>query len=609
MKPKSKPSVTSVDEPDTQPQQTIFETPSTESTPVNMPTTTAPVDVASDSPVIESEPAPFVTRVTTDESGITNILVTDRVEYFDDRFYTLKTSDKIHPSYIANIPETYIDRTGEGDIEIFLPSVTTIQNIESKPFLATWRGDVGNERANQILQQSQIKGGNIHRAIELMTTGHTIVFQNLKTQNITDIELEEMKKTTMVHVVHEQTEMIQIARCRQLMDTLNVTVHESELNVFNLSGCYAGTTDGIWHIPSGEYDITGKPEHIDGGYYVIDFKTGKSFDESSVLEQLSAYYHALNEMHMASGIVGVIGIYLNADKKRGIAGVKCAIRTIDQIQQYWTAFQIQRDLFLYRNNVIPKRFTFPAVIEPYAKTTQIIPDIETPANAQLMDSTPDGATVQPLDVATVQKPDVQQSSVLLRLSELKSGQMFVFNIEISKIRRLHVPSHLLNGAVFVFDRCKEIRRDKRLLSAGYVKQYEFYKQTDNGTNQKIRRTKTNFYVNLVEPEMLPSINQPTIDEPIDEPPVQHLFDTNDDGTWKYSPHTIMLIDATGTGKRHMKLHGFRIEILRYAKYKRGCVCYFRDTATGKKKSTRLNYVVSTTAIMVNNTNNSQTKTN
>ena len=61
-----------------------------------------------------------------------DIVRLDSFEYFDDRYYELILAKNLPEQFYKDVPAAYRGITEKGEIEIFLPSVTTIQNIKKK---------------------------------------------------------------------------------------------------------------------------------------------------------------------------------------------------------------------------------------------------------------------------------------------------------------------------------------------------------------------------------------------------------------------------------------------------------------------------------------------
>lgn len=294
-----------------------------------------------------------------------------RVEWFDDRFYKIFIPLNINPDLIKNIPDNFKEWTGE-EIEIFLPSVTTINNAtESKPYLGKWRGEVGNKRADEIITEALDRGSNIHNAIDAYVNGTDIIFQNPKTMNITDDEIKQYKKKRKrpVLIIKKQDEMIQLARFQNLIQYIKPKILSSEETIFSLEECYAGTLDQTWYVEGGIYEINSNrtKQELRSGIYIVDFKTGKGYDEQSTYIQLAAYLQAHN---LKDKIVGALGIHLNADTKSGIEGVKIHIRYKEDLINYYEQFLLYKKIFFFNNPIFPKKYEFPQILSIKRKITK-----------------------------------------------------------------------------------------------------------------------------------------------------------------------------------------------------------------------------------------------
>lgn len=54
------------------------------------------------------------------------------------------------------------------------PSVTEVLALLDKPFLARWRGKIGNEEADRISRESAQVGRNVHQMIEVYLGGEDV---------------------------------------------------------------------------------------------------------------------------------------------------------------------------------------------------------------------------------------------------------------------------------------------------------------------------------------------------------------------------------------------------------------------------------------------------
>lgn len=93
----------------------------------------------------------------------------DRVSWYDDRFYKITTREQPEGLTCFEAPN--------GLFHVYLPSTTTKHGIINKPFLAKWRGDIGNELADKKMHESQDRGTRIHYALEVLFNGGTVEFK------------------------------------------------------------------------------------------------------------------------------------------------------------------------------------------------------------------------------------------------------------------------------------------------------------------------------------------------------------------------------------------------------------------------------------------------
>lgn len=177
----------------------------------------------------------------------------DRVEWFDDRFYRITIGSEV----------------------LFLPSATTVLGIVAKPYMAEWRGRVGNDEADYRSYLAKKRGTLVHDLIHQLLTGKRI------RQGTTPQEV-------WVQVVNFQT----------WYNTLkNPRVIASEETVYSTKHRYAGTLDAVIET--------------DSGLMIVDFKTGKSRDAAYNF-QVASYANAWMEMYPDSPpIVSTAVIYLN----------------------------------------------------------------------------------------------------------------------------------------------------------------------------------------------------------------------------------------------------------------------------------------------------------
>lgn len=199
-----------------------------------------------------------------------------RVEWFDDRFYK------------------YIDLQGNTK---YFPSVTTVLSIIRKNFLENWRGQIGNEQANQILNEAKKRGSLIHQLCADLSSGSEIKFDKEK---------------------HKQDEWLQLVRWSNWLQEVNPEILEIEKTIVHLVYGYAGTLDLVIRINKPTIINNGSEKiEIPVGVFVLDIKTGSNIDDNYSM-QLISYAKAHEHEYPELKITGTILVHLNAKNKNGV---------------------------------------------------------------------------------------------------------------------------------------------------------------------------------------------------------------------------------------------------------------------------------------------------
>lgn len=143
----------------------------------------------------------------------------------------------------------------------YLPSVTYILSA-AYPMdygLINWRGDVGNKRADEIMDESATDGSFVHDAIDKMLNGEVINGQDISS-------------------MFSPKRSLKIKRClKAFLDwyqEFKPTIISNEYVIWHLDEKYAGTVD-LKCI-------------INGETYIVDFKTSKTLHDSHKA-QIAAY--------------------------------------------------------------------------------------------------------------------------------------------------------------------------------------------------------------------------------------------------------------------------------------------------------------------------------
>lgn len=275
-----------------------------------------------------------------------------RVEYWDSRYYRVQWQEK----------------RKKGLTEKHFPSVTEILGAYPKDFLERWRGDVGNERADQIVHEAFALGSFVHYGAEMIAKGGVVIYSPIENPLYTEAELGKLiaQQKNGYCICRTQREFVQLWRIQRFFETVNPSYIETEQTVFSIVHEYAGTLDLILYIRGGKYDIAGStPLDLEEGYYVCDFKTGKNIDHSYKM-QLSAYTMAVLEgcPAYAEKIRGGLLLHTNNEQvKNGIEGFKAtavpmaeAVQCFEQFLKVFDVYKIQKPV------PSPKAFSMPSIL-------------------------------------------------------------------------------------------------------------------------------------------------------------------------------------------------------------------------------------------------------
>lgn len=285
----------------------------------------------------------------------------NRVEYFDDRFYKCILPKNTPKDLLKAVPDNYVFESADS-LDVYLPSVTTIiGNTIPKPFLESWRGDVGNNRADEIINKALHQGRVIHEAIDHYAHGGAVIF---KTPEITDKMIKEFKKATgmQVYIVIEQAHMVQLARYQRIVDLLQPKIVSSEQTLLSLDYCCAGTRDQLWEFTETKNVQISRDNWVSivPGLYTVDFKTGKSFSDEDYYTQV-ATYSKIDDF--ADKIQGSLILHLNANIKTGIQGSKVYQMSKGMNEQYFAHFQKLNEIFAFaKKDITPAVYEFPSII-------------------------------------------------------------------------------------------------------------------------------------------------------------------------------------------------------------------------------------------------------
>lgn len=284
-----------------------------------------------------------------------NIKDVKRIDYFDNRYYKV----------LYEIKENQKKRL----VEEYFPSVTEILGAYPKPFLARWRGDVGNERADQIILEALNLGSTIHAGAETIAKGGCVVYNPYFQRDplYTEKEIKQIeKKYKHVFICRFQKEFLQLWRISQLFEELKPINIQTEQTVYSIDHKYAGTLDLLFYIKEGEYNISGStPLYLEEGYYIGDYKTGKSIDNTNKM-QISAYLHAVLEglPEIKRELKGGILFHTNNERiEHGIKGLKATLINMTEYEMYFNNFLKVYDVYKIDKPVpVPEEFTMPTLL-------------------------------------------------------------------------------------------------------------------------------------------------------------------------------------------------------------------------------------------------------
>jgi hypothetical protein len=267
--------------------------------------------------------------------------------------------------------EFYDDRVyycpdGKGN-EVPIVSVTTKLGIIDKPFLGRWRGDIGNREADLRVYESQQKGKRVHYAWYVYVMGGIVIYNPWEAPKYSDLEIEEMKKSTLYFMaLRDQEEMLMLYKLQQFFDKVKPVSLHTELTVYSVEDDEAGTLDNAFLIKAGTYkDIRGSNGIVipKTGIYIADLKTGNTIDERDVWMQLAAYMNCYKKMKYGDPL-GAIILHTNAKTRSGIEGFSATLKMGEDMKSDYLNYKHASALWHAKHpNFNPKTFEFPTKIQ------------------------------------------------------------------------------------------------------------------------------------------------------------------------------------------------------------------------------------------------------
>lgn len=281
------------------------------------------------------------------------------VEWFDDHFY------KVEYEVEVDADKRGIDANVETKVA-YIPSVTTKLGAVAKPFLAHWRGDIGNREADLRMMEGADRGSRIHHAYHVLKTGGVVIYQPFQRPNYTREEVDDIYDKHMgnIAVLKSQDEQYSIYKIKRLYEILKPTVIFSEHIVYSLELNDAGQVDDIWFLEKGEYKINGSEPLVieESGLYINDLKTGKEIDDDAWMQ--TARYLKLAESMGLGEFKGTLVTHTQAKTRKGIEGLAVYQRQRPQVEQDNADYEhVARIWDRKFGDKKPRCFEFPTLIK------------------------------------------------------------------------------------------------------------------------------------------------------------------------------------------------------------------------------------------------------
>jgi hypothetical protein len=264
--------------------------------------------------------------------------------WFDDHWYKVTKNGKDH----------------------FIASVTTILDVEAKPFLARWRGDIGNREAEFRIYEARMKGKRIHHALHAYLLGGIVLYNPWENPIYSNTEIEEMKQSVngVIEVLRDQDEMLHVWKLQRFFEIVNPRVIGSEKTVYSIEKDIAGTLDIAMEVEAGTYPVNGSKGLIipRTGIYIADLKTGGTVTDG-VFRQIAPYAYAYEEMELGKP-EGALVLHTGSSVRSGIPGFAVKICMREDLPSYLEDY-FHLAAIWKRNNPHsgPEVFQFPSKIQ------------------------------------------------------------------------------------------------------------------------------------------------------------------------------------------------------------------------------------------------------
>jgi hypothetical protein len=268
------------------------------------------------------------------------------IEYFDDHFYKIEFED---------------------GTKFYFPSVTTKLGAAPKPFLARWRGDIGNREADQRMYDAANKGKRIHYAVNLFLNDGVILLNPFNHPNYKEEKIREIQSRIdrEVFVLQDQDEMLHVYRFQEWMKRVNAKLLGTDMIVCDMTYNEAGTLDFALEIEEGTYEINGaKPLKLEKGIYIADLKTGSDVHDEAFL-QIAAYsdMYFMGAEKYPDEFKGAMIIHTGSKMRTGIPGLSTVLRTPEQVVKDYNDFRAVAQIWDRQNkDAMPRMLEFPSLI-------------------------------------------------------------------------------------------------------------------------------------------------------------------------------------------------------------------------------------------------------
>ena len=269
------------------------------------------------------------------------------IEWFDDHFYKVELDAEKDGEIITNT--------------IYLPSTTTKLQAAPRPFLARWRGDVGNREADLRMFDACNKGSRIHYAcLKVYLNGGAVIYNPVQRPQFTPAAISELalKIGKEIFVLQDQDEMWQVEKFRRWMNILNPEILGYEDIVYDLENKEAGTRDLFLKIKAGKYEISGKKVvELPEGYYITDLKSGNQIGDEAYWQ--TADYAKMSESDDIK-IQGTLILHLNASTTSGFT---THVRLGEQVDEDYKTYRHVAAVWEAKNkNLQPELLEIPNII-------------------------------------------------------------------------------------------------------------------------------------------------------------------------------------------------------------------------------------------------------